>query len=63
MYCVLMQNPTLAFEKIKKSKAPIGRLIMDQAVMAGIGNIYRSKFVEASFTSRNPGNRIDQQTL
>ena len=35
-------NPTSAFDKIKKSKASIGRLIMDQAVMSGIGNIYLS---------------------
>ena len=32
-------NPDLAFEKITKSNAPIGHLIMDQSVMAGIGNI------------------------
>ena len=32
-------NPELAFEKITKSNAPIGHLIMDQSVMAGIGKI------------------------
>ncbi len=57
-------NPTLAFEKIKKSKAPIGRLIMDQAVMAGIGNIYRSEILwRQALHPETPGNRIDQQTF
>jgi endonuclease VIII len=32
-----------AFARISKSKAPIGLLLMDQSVMAGIGNIYRTE--------------------
>lgn len=36
-------DPERAFRKITRSRAPIGRLIMDQSVMAGIGNIYRSE--------------------
>ena len=38
-------EPDLAFERIKKSRAPIGRLIMDQSVMSGIGNIYRTEIL------------------
>ncbi|MET1414763.1 DNA-formamidopyrimidine glycosylase family protein [Roseibium sp. HPY-6] len=34
-----------AYHRISKSKAPIGRLIMDQSVMAGIGNIYRTEIL------------------
>ena len=57
-------DPTLAFEKIKKSKAPVGRLIMDQAVMAGIGNIYRSEILwRQAVHPETPGNRIDRQTF
>ena len=57
-------KPTLAFEKIKKSKVPIGRLIMDQAVMAGIGNIYRSEILwRQRVHPQTPGNNIDQQTF
>lgn len=35
----------LAFIRITKSEASIGRLIMDQSVMAGTGNIYRSEIL------------------
>ncbi len=38
-------NPKRAFDRIGKSRAPIGRLIMDQSVMAGIGNIYRTEIL------------------
>ncbi len=38
-------DPDQAFRRITKSKAPIGRLIMNQAVMAGIGNIYRTEIL------------------
>jgi endonuclease VIII len=38
-------NPDLAFARIAKSKTSIGQLLMDQAVMAGIGNIYRTEIL------------------
>ncbi len=38
-------DPTRAFNRIAKSRAPIGRLIMDQSVMAGVGNIYRTEIL------------------
>ena len=38
-------NPDLAFKKISNSKTQIGRLIMDQSIMSGIGNIYRSEIL------------------
>ena len=38
-------NPDLAFKKISKSKSSIGSLIMNQSVMAGIGNIYRTEIL------------------
>ena len=38
-------KPDLAFAKIIKSRASIGQLLMDQSVMAGIGNIYRSEIL------------------
>ena len=57
-------NPDLAFDRIKKSKVPIGRLIMDQSVMAGIGNIYRSEILwRQSVHPEIPGKDIDRQTF
>jgi endonuclease VIII len=38
-------DPDRAFARITKSRTGIGTLIMDQAVMAGVGNIYRSEIL------------------
>lgn len=38
-------DPERAFRRIAKSRAPIGKLLMDQAVIAGIGNIYRTEIL------------------
>ncbi len=38
-------NPFKAFAKILKSKKAIGALLMDQKVIAGIGNIYRAELL------------------
>ena len=57
-------NPDLAYEKIARSRAPIGRLIMDQSVMAGIGNIYRSEILwRQAIHPETPGKAINRQTF
>ena len=57
-------DPGLAFNRITRSKAPIGRLIMDQSVMAGIGNIYRSEILwRQGVHPETPGKAIDRQTF
>jgi endonuclease-8 len=38
-------DPERAFARIAKSRAGIGALIMDQSIMAGVGNIYRSEIL------------------
>ena len=38
-------DPEKAWTRIAKSKAPIGQLVMDQAVIAGLGNIYRTEIL------------------
>ncbi len=38
-------DPELAFAKISKSRVTFGQLLMDQSVIAGIGNIYRSEIL------------------
>lgn len=38
-------DPERAFARIARSRAPIGQLVMDQAVLAGIGNIYRTEIL------------------
>jgi DNA-formamidopyrimidine glycosylase len=36
-------DPERAWKRISRSPRPIGELLMDQAVMAGIGNVYRAE--------------------
>lgn len=36
-------EPERAWERIGRSSAPIGSLLMDQAVLAGVGNVYRAE--------------------
>lgn len=38
-------DPNRAWEKISKSKKTIGGLLMDQSVIAGIGNVYRAEIL------------------
>jgi endonuclease-8 len=57
-------DPKRAFEKILKSKTSIGELLMDQAVLSGIGNIYRAELL---FRHRvnpfTPGDAMELKTL
>ncbi|MEM1088064.1 MAG: DNA-formamidopyrimidine glycosylase family protein [Pseudomonadota bacterium] len=38
-------DPDRAIARIRKSRAPIARLLMDQKVISGIGNIYRAEIL------------------
>ena len=38
-------DPTWAWARINKSRRPIGALLMDQTVIAGVGNVYRSELL------------------
>jgi endonuclease-8 len=38
-------DPPLAWRRITKSSRPIGALLMDQGVIAGVGNVYRSELL------------------
>ncbi|MFT9663211.1 Fpg/Nei family DNA glycosylase [Mycobacteroides abscessus subsp. abscessus] len=57
-------DPASAFERIAKSHRPIGALLMDQKIIAGVGNVYRS---EVLFRRRidpyREGSRLDSEQL
>jgi endonuclease-8 len=38
-------DPSRAWARITKSRRPIGGLLMDQTVIAGVGNVYRSELL------------------
>ncbi|MBC9734706.1 Fpg/Nei family DNA glycosylase [Nocardioides marmotae] len=52
-------EPDRAWQRIRRSRAPIGGLLMDQTVLAGVGNVYRA---EVLFRHRmhplRPGNTL-----
>ncbi len=57
-------DPTPAFAVIRERKTPIGALLMDQSVMAGIGNIYRAELLyRARINPHRPGNEVDEKAL
>lgn len=51
-----------AGERVRRSRAPLGALLMQQEVVAGVGNVYRA---EALFRQRldpwAPGRRLDEE--
>ncbi|MHC5108914.1 MAG: DNA-formamidopyrimidine glycosylase family protein [Planctomycetota bacterium] len=36
-------NPVLVRDRLRRSRAEIGRLLLDQSVFAGVGNVYRAE--------------------
>jgi endonuclease-8 len=37
------QDPSKAYERMRRSRTTIGQALMDQSVLAGIGNVYRAE--------------------
>ncbi len=52
-------DPERAWTRISRSKAPVGQLLMDQAVLAGIGNVYRAEVLfRAGLSPFTPGHDV-----
>lgn len=57
-------DPEKAWLKISKSRVAIGQLLMDQSVIAGIGNIYRTEVLwRQNVHPEIPGKNIDRATF
>jgi endonuclease-8 len=57
-------GPEKAIERIRKSKKAIGALLMDQSVIAGIGNIYRAELLfRARVSPFAAGKDVPETTL
>lgn len=51
-------------ERVLKSKAPIGQLLMDQSVIAGVGNVYRAELLfRAGIDPHRPGNSLPTEII
>ncbi len=55
-------DPAKAFDRIRTSKKSVGALLMDQSVLAGVGNVYRA---ESLFRARlhplTPGHKVSSR--
>lgn len=51
-------------DRVARSNAPIGQLLMDQSVIAGIGNVYRAELLfRAGLSPFTAGKLVPQETL
>lgn len=54
-------DPDIAWDKIRRSRRAIGSLLMDQKVIAGVGNIYRAEVLfRAGIDPHRPGTTISR---
>ncbi|KAA0917133.1 Fpg/Nei family DNA glycosylase [Dietzia sp. ANT_WB102] len=52
-------DPERAWARIRRSARPIGALLMDQKVLAGVGNVYRAEVLfRAGLDPFRPGDRV-----
>jgi DNA-formamidopyrimidine glycosylase len=55
-------DPDKAFARIHKSRKPIGALLMDQSVLAGVGNVYRAETLfRARLSPTTPGVKVSKR--
>ena len=53
--------PERAFERLSRSRSPIGQLLMDQSVVAGVGNVYRAEILfRARMSPHRPGRDVSR---
>ncbi len=56
-------DPELAWARLSRSRTPIGQLLMDQSVLAGVGNVYRAELLyRAGLSPFRPGRDVDRPT-
>ncbi len=54
-------DPGTAFTRIHKSRRVIGALLMDQSVLAGVGNVYRNELLyRHRIDPHRPGTKVDE---
>jgi len=55
-------DPGLAWERIARTKTAVGQLLMDQSVLAGIGNVYRAEVLyRAGLSPFRPGREVPER--
>jgi endonuclease-8 len=52
-------DPDRAWNRISRSRTPVGQLLMDQTVLAGVGNVYRAEVLfRAALSPFTPGQEV-----
>ena len=52
-------DPERAWSRLARSRSPVGQLLMDQAVVAGVGNVYRAELLfRARLDPMRPGRAV-----
>ncbi|MDA9857707.1 Fpg/Nei family DNA glycosylase [Rubripirellula sp.] len=55
---------SVAWENVRHSSKPIGGLLLDQAVVAGVGNIFRAEVLfETRLDPYTPGNELSKESF
>ncbi len=53
-------RPALAYRRIRRSRAPLAGLLLDQSVIAGVGNVYRAEILfRHGIAPTRPGAALD----
>ena len=56
-------DPDLAWARLSRSRTQIGQLLMDQSVLAGVGNVYRAEVLyRAGLSPFRAGRDVDRPT-
>jgi formamidopyrimidine-DNA glycosylase len=57
-------DPTIFYRSVKRSRAPIGAILMDQSRIAGVGNVYRAEVLHLEGIHRDtPGSKVPAEKL
>ena len=55
-------DPARAWARVRRSRSEIGRLLMDQSVLAGVGNVYRAEVLfRRRLSPYLPGNALGRE--
>ncbi len=55
-------DPERAWQRVRASSTPIGALLMDQAVLSGVGNVYRAEVLfRAGIAPDRPGVKLSRE--
>jgi formamidopyrimidine-DNA glycosylase len=56
-------DPAAAWKRISGSRTAVGALLMDQSVLAGVGNVYRAEVLyRAGLSPFRPGREVPERT-